>query len=95
MRFLTALVFLALLSPAFAAPFKTKAPYALLVDETSGHTLFQKNADSGMAPASTTKILTAEIVFSRLAAGQLKLDDTFTISAHAATEGDPFRLDIE
>jgi D-alanyl-D-alanine carboxypeptidase (penicillin-binding protein 5/6) len=88
MRFSLILVFLAFVSPALAAPFKTKAPYALLIDETSGRTLFQKNADSGMAPASTTKILTAEIVFSRLAAGKLKLDDAVTISAHAATEGD-------
>ena len=87
MRFLSILVCLAFVSPAFAAPFQTKAPYALLVDETSGRTLLQKNADSGMAPASTTKILTAEIVFSRLAAGRLKPDDAFTVSAHAATEG--------
>jgi D-alanyl-D-alanine carboxypeptidase (penicillin-binding protein 5/6) len=88
MRILAFLVTLAFLSPAFAAPFRTKAPYALLVDETSGRTLFEKNADFSMAPASTTKILTAEIVFSRLVAGQLKLDDMVTISAHAATEGD-------
>jgi D-alanyl-D-alanine carboxypeptidase (penicillin-binding protein 5/6) len=88
MRIFAVLALLAFLSPAYAAPFGTKAPYALLIDETSGRTLFQKNADSGMAPASTTKILTAEVVFSRLAAGQLKLDDTFVISAHAATEGD-------
>jgi D-alanyl-D-alanine carboxypeptidase (penicillin-binding protein 5/6) len=88
MRILSALVLAVLVTQAHAAPFKTNAPYALLIDETSGRTLFQKNADSGMAPASTTKILTAEIVFSRLASGQLKLDDTFTISAHAATEGD-------
>ena len=70
-------IFLFAVSPALAAPFKTKAPYALLIDETTGRTLFQKNADAGMAPASTTKILTAEVVFSRLAAGRLKLDDTF------------------
>jgi D-alanyl-D-alanine carboxypeptidase (penicillin-binding protein 5/6) len=82
------ILFIALASTSLAAPFKTKAPYALLVDESSGKTLFQKNADSGMAPASTTKILTAEIVFSRLAGGQLKLDDTFAVSPHAATEGD-------
>ncbi len=88
MRILRVLLLLAFVSPAAAAPFKTKAPYALLIDETSGRTLFQKNADSGMAPASTTKILTAEIVFSRLASGRLKLDDTFVVSAHAATEGD-------
>jgi D-alanyl-D-alanine carboxypeptidase (penicillin-binding protein 5/6) len=50
--------------------------------------LFAKNADAPMSPASTTKILTAEIVFSELAAGRLKLDDVATISARAAREGD-------
>jgi serine-type D-Ala-D-Ala carboxypeptidase (penicillin-binding protein 5/6) len=88
MRILPTLIVIALATPAFAAPFKTKAPYALLIDESSGKTLFEKNASAGMAPASTTKILTAEIVFSRLAAGQMKLDDTFVVSPHAATEGD-------
>ena len=47
-----------------------------------------KNADSAMSPASTTKILTAEIVFSRLASGQMTLNDRLPISPHAATEGD-------
>jgi D-alanyl-D-alanine carboxypeptidase (penicillin-binding protein 5/6) len=87
-RVLQILFLLSIAAPAYAAPFKTKAPYALLIDDSTGKTLFQKNADSGMAPASTTKILTAEIVFSRLTSGQLKLGDTFQISAHAATEGD-------
>lgn len=87
MRLPPILLLMALASPAFAAPFKTKAPYALLIDESTGKTLFQKNADSGMAPASTTKILTAEIVFSRLAAGRLKLTDALVVSARAATEG--------
>ena len=82
------LLFLLCASPAFAGPFQTKAPFALLVDQGSGRTLFQKNADSGMAPASTTKILTAEVVFSLLASGKLKLDDDFAVSAHAASEGD-------
>jgi D-alanyl-D-alanine carboxypeptidase (penicillin-binding protein 5/6) len=82
------LLLLLVASPAVAAPFQTKAPFALLVDQSSGKTLFQKNADSGMAPASTTKILTAEVVFSLLASGKLKPDDEFSVSAHAATEGD-------
>ena len=47
-----------------AAP-QTSVPYALLVDFDSGATLFAKNADAPMSPASTTKILTAEIVFRR------------------------------
>jgi D-alanyl-D-alanine carboxypeptidase (penicillin-binding protein 5/6) len=73
---------------ASAAAVQTKAPYALLIDASSGKVLLQKNADTPMAPASTTKILTAEVVFSELASGRLKLDDTFLVSAHAASEGD-------
>ena len=73
---------------ASAAAVQTKAPYALLIDSSSGRVLLQKNADAPMAPASTTKILTAEVVFSELASGRLKLDDTFLVSARAASEGD-------
>ncbi len=73
---------------ASAAAVQTKAPYALLIDSSSGKVLLQRNADAPMSPASTTKILTAEIVFGELAAGRLKLDDTLTVSAHAASEGD-------
>jgi D-alanyl-D-alanine carboxypeptidase (penicillin-binding protein 5/6) len=73
---------------ASAAAVQTKAHYALLIDSSSGKVLLQKNADAPMAPASTTKILTAEVVFSELASGRLKLDDTFLVSAHAASEGD-------
>jgi serine-type D-Ala-D-Ala carboxypeptidase (penicillin-binding protein 5/6) len=73
---------------ASAAAMQTKAPYALLIDSSSGRVLLQKNADASMAPASTTKILTAEVVFSALAAGHLQLDQTFLVSAHAASEGD-------
>jgi len=71
-----------------AQAFQTKAPYALLIDYNTGTVLFQKNADLPMAPASTTKILTAEIIFGELAGGRLRLDDTMPISAKAAREGD-------
>ena len=47
-----------------------------------------KNADVLMAPASTTKNLTAEIIFRELAGGRLRLGDTMAVSANAAREGD-------
>jgi D-alanyl-D-alanine carboxypeptidase (penicillin-binding protein 5/6) len=72
----------------WAQPFHPKAPYALLMDYNTGAVLLAKNADVPMSPASTTKILTAEIVFRRLAEGKLKLDDTMTVSPRAAQEGD-------
>jgi D-alanyl-D-alanine carboxypeptidase (penicillin-binding protein 5/6) len=75
-------------APGRAAPLQTSVPYALLVDFDSGATLFAKNADAPMSPASTTKILTAEIVFSAVAEGRLRLDDAAPISPRAASEGD-------
>jgi D-alanyl-D-alanine carboxypeptidase (penicillin-binding protein 5/6) len=73
---------------ALAAPFQTKAPTGLLIDDNSGATLFEKNADRSVAPASTTKILTAEIVLREIAEGRLHLGDRLPISPKAAREGD-------
>jgi D-alanyl-D-alanine carboxypeptidase (penicillin-binding protein 5/6) len=85
---LASLPLLADLAPAQAAAPQTSVPHALLVDFDSGATLFAKNADAPMSPASTTKILTAEIVFSAVAEGRLRLDDAAPISPRAAREGD-------
>ncbi len=71
-----------------AAAIQTKAPYALLVDYNTGAVLFAKKADASMSPASTTKILTAEIVFREIAEGRLSLQSKMPISARAAKEGD-------
>ena len=79
---------LAGLAPVRAAAPQTSVPYALLIDFDTGATLFAKNADASMWPASTTKILTAEIVFRAIAEGRLRLDDVAPISARAAREGD-------
>jgi len=85
----TALIVLAVAPAARAAPpFQTKVPYALLIDQSSGAVLFEKKADASVAPESTTKILTAEIVFRELAAGRLSLSTRMTISPRAAREGD-------
>lgn len=67
--------------------FQTLAPYAILVDADSGAVLFEKNADDLMAPASTSKVMVAEIVFERLSDARLKLDDVFTVSENAWRRG--------
>ena len=72
---------------AFADSFQTNAPFALLMDYDSGAVLFEKNADELMAPASTTKLLTAEIVFRELKEGRLHLDDVFEVSENAWRTG--------
>jgi serine-type D-Ala-D-Ala carboxypeptidase (penicillin-binding protein 5/6) len=71
-----------------AAAFQTRVPYALLIDAGTGAALFEKRADTAVAPESTTKILTAEIVFREIAEGRLRLGDRMTISPKAAREGD-------
>ena len=91
--FLRVLVIQALLAPlAFAlclaqAPFQTSAPYALLMDADTGSILFEKSPDTPVTPASTAKIMTAELVFRELKEGRLRLDDEFTVSENAWRTG--------
>ena len=73
--------------PSLADSFQTSAPFALLMDYDSGAVLFEKNADETMAPASTTKLLTAEFVFRELKEGRLHLDDRFEVSENAWRTG--------
>ena len=78
-----------LTAPAYARDeaFSTIADFALVEDYESGAILFEKNADEPMAPASTTKLLTAEIVFHELKEGRLHLDDMFEVSENAWRDG--------
>jgi D-alanyl-D-alanine carboxypeptidase (penicillin-binding protein 5/6) len=57
------------------------AKAAVLMDATTGQILFSRNSDAIMAPASTTKIMTAVLVLEKL-----KLTKTITID-NAPTEG--------
>jgi D-alanyl-D-alanine carboxypeptidase (penicillin-binding protein 5/6) len=75
------------LRSALAQAFQTSAPFALLVDYESGAVLFEKNADELMGPASTSKLMTAEIVFHEISEGRLKLDDSFEVSENAWRTG--------
>lgn len=66
-----------------AQTFQSAAPSALLMDAESRTVLYEKGADDPVVPASTVKIMTAELVFRDLASGRLKLDDTLTVSEKA------------
>ena len=85
--FLAALLCCAALPARAADAFQTAAPFALLMDGDTGSVLFDHNGDKPMAPASTTKILTAEITFREIKEGRLKLDDTFVVSENAWRSG--------
>ena len=86
---LTAVV-VALLLPAAPLParaIETIAKHAILIEETTGEVLFEKDADAPMAPASMSKMMTAYMVFERLKNGGLSLDDTFPVSEDAWRRG--------
>ncbi len=72
---------------AWAQGFQTSVPSAILIDAGTNTVLFEKGADDFAKPASTVKILTAELIFQALAEDKLKLDDQFTVSEHAWRTG--------
>ena len=75
------LIALSLSAPSFAkAPiFKTDAPIAYMTDVTSGATLFAKDPDRQIPPASMAKIMTVYVAFSLIKKGELKLDQKYTV----------------
>jgi D-alanyl-D-alanine carboxypeptidase (penicillin-binding protein 5/6) len=82
-----AIAFVLAIEPAAAQVFQTIAPSVLLMDADSHTVLFEKAADEPETPASTVKIMTAEIVFREIAEGRLHLDDQFTVSENAWRTG--------
>ncbi len=79
---------LCLTAPAFAqSGFQTEAPHAVIIDAVTGEVMFEKDARAPMAPASMTKIMTADLVFSALTEGTLSPETEFTVSEDAWRRG--------
>lgn len=63
------------------------APYAAIVmDARTGETLYSKNADTRLHPASLTKMLTLYIAFEEIRRGNISLDTMITVSKNAAVQ---------
>ncbi len=67
--------------------FQTAAPHAILIDADSGSVLYEKAADELAAPASLSKLMTAEVVLNEIKQGRLKPTDEFTVSTNAWRRG--------
>lgn len=78
-----ALIALALVPGLLAAPVKPaiNARASILIDAASGRPIYSKNAWAIMAPASTTKIMTAVLALEKL-----PLDRAVTIRSSAASQ---------
>ena len=63
--------------------FTTKAKSAYLIDYDSNAEIFSKNADVLMPPSSMLKLMTLAVLFDKVKNGELKLDDTLTVSENA------------
>ena len=70
---------LATAAPAAAPQFDTPAKVAYLIDVSSGATLYAKNADVRMPPASMAKMMTTDVAFELIDKGQLPLDKMCTV----------------
>ena len=64
-----------------------KAQHAILVDADTGATLFQRNADELIYPASMSKLMVLAMVFKALKAGEIKLSDEWLMSEFAWRKG--------
>ncbi|WP_114374731.1 D-alanyl-D-alanine carboxypeptidase family protein [Elioraea thermophila] len=64
-------------------PVDTLARHALIVDFETDAVLLEKEADVPMPPASMSKLMTAYVVFERLRAGRLRLDQELPVSERA------------
>jgi D-alanyl-D-alanine carboxypeptidase (penicillin-binding protein 5/6) len=72
---------------ASAQDLQVSVPNAILIDAGTNSVLFERGADAPVAPAATVKILTAELIFSELAAGRLHPADQFPVSEYAWRTG--------
>lgn len=81
-------------SPASAASKGYTPPYAeMVVDITTGKTLYQVNPDAPRHPASITKVMTLYLLFERLESGKLSLNSQLSVSANAQRQP-PSKLGI-
>ena len=63
------------------------APSAILIEQSTGKVLFEKNADEQMPPASVTKVMTMLLVMEAVDSGKISFDDMVMGSENAKSMG--------
>lgn len=69
------------------AQIETEAQYAIVLDVDTRTTLFEKNADELMQPASMSKLMTLALMFQALDEGKITLDTEMHVSEFAWRTG--------
>lgn len=70
-----------------AAEPEVEAPSVILMEASTGQTIYEKNADEELHPASITKIMTLILIFDALSENKITLDENVNVSEHAASMG--------
>jgi D-alanyl-D-alanine carboxypeptidase (penicillin-binding protein 5/6) len=70
-----------------ADPLNTNAPYAFIMDGDTGVPLYSKNGYEPMIPASMSKLMLYYMVFERIKAGRLTMEEQFSVSEYAWRTG--------
>ncbi|MCI2000998.1 MAG: D-alanyl-D-alanine carboxypeptidase [Clostridia bacterium] len=60
---------------------------AVLMEQSTGKVLYEKNSHESLPPASITKIMTLLLIYEAQKAGKFSWDDMVTVSEHAASMG--------
>ena len=63
------------------------AKSAILMEKNSGMTLYDKDSNKKLPPASMTKVMTLLLIMEEIDKGGIKLDEIVRISEHAASMG--------
>jgi D-alanyl-D-alanine carboxypeptidase (penicillin-binding protein 5/6) len=63
------------------------ASSAVLMEASTGTVILEKNSHEQLPPASVTKIMTLLLIFDAISDGKIRLEDTVTTSAYAASMG--------
>lgn len=76
-------------NPADNTGLKLECRSAILMEQTTGQVLYEKDADVEMPPASITKIMTLLLTFEAMDQGKFGYDSKLSCSEHAASMGGP------
>jgi len=74
-------------APPPAQTLQSSLAHVILIDAATRTVLYERGADDPVTPASTAKLMTAEVVLNLLKTGKLKPDQMFTVSKTAWREG--------
>lgn len=73
--------------PVHAVELPVEARAALLMEKETGQVLFAKEEHQRLEPASVTKIMTLLLTMEAISRGELRYEDTVTVSKNAASMG--------